>query len=609
MSDPILEEEDDLISQDDIDKMLNMSSDDDDVGELSQDDIDSLLSDPEPDVDDPETGELSQDDIDRMMAGDTPDNGDSAEDDGELSQDDINSLLNDPAPDTDDSDDGEEEVAELSQDDIDRMMSGDAPDEDSLEDDGGELSQDDIDSLLNGPAPDADDSDDGEEEAAELSQDDIDRMMAGDAQSDDTSEDDDEFISLEDIQVAMSADTQDNDAFGSQPDPAPVVETEPEPEALEAQSNQEDLEEQNETNENADDASMAEVSDLEEDPFDEPIDESQAADMADCMITQEAMDALIEAGFPAPDIPQTDAGDSEGNLLEETEPAAATDAGATNDAAAEDENDVTQEDIDALLQESDETDGSLDEDILISQDDINTLLMAADQEDDDVLADIAGEDNAPDLEDHLDDLESDSADQVVLEGIDGTGAEDSAPAKAKKGGKIKALLKSKVFLAAASILLFMGISVPLSYFLFFSGGSGPKPQPGRQTASLTEIDLIRDGQAKGSADVPALPPSRRPGTIVLTDFIILASDQSQTMTYVYADVSIDYSDQRAYDEINSNIAFYRDLIYGAIHSRLISEKNNEVTEADLLWGVEASLKKVLPPQYIDKISFKSFKAT
>jgi pilus assembly protein FimV len=105
----------------------------------------------------------------------------------------------------------------------------------------------------------------------------------------------------------------------------------------------------------------------------------------------------------------------------------------------------------------------------------------------------------------------------------------------------------------------MGISIPLSYFLFFS--SEPLPLPERQTASLTEIDLIRDVQDNVSADKPVLPPSRRPGTILLTDFTILASDQSRTMTYVSADISIDYSDQKAYDEINNNLAFYRDLIY------------------------------------------------
>nr|WP_321402437.1 hypothetical protein [uncultured Desulfobacter sp.] len=590
MSDPILEEEDDLISQDDIDKLLDISPEDDDAGEeeageLSQDDIDSLLNEPDPDdadsdADEEDAGELSQDDIDSLMTDDAPEDEDSAEADeaGELSQDDIDSLLNGPDPDDADSDTDEEDAGELSQDDIDSLMTGDESDDDDgfEENDAAELSQDDIDGLLNGPDPD--DNDDV---------------------------DDDEFISLEDIQGAISGETQEEAVSDS------------EPESLEAES-QDDVAEQTledeaiEDGPEADDGKAMAASNQDDDPLDEPIDENQAADVADCMLTQEAMDALIEAGLQTPGVAEADAGapdtqdaDEEDNTpLDEADQMPVTDADGADDPVQED--DVTQEDIDALLQQSDEQDELLDEDedILISQDDINTLLMAADQEDEDVLGDLDGDDDISDLED-LDDLESDS-DQVVLEGIED--AEIPGEKGSPKGGKIKALLKSKIVLAAASVLLVMGISIPLSYFLFFS--SKPEaPLPERQTTSLTEIDLIRDGQADGSGNMPALPPSRRSGTILLTDFIILASDQSQTMTYVYADVSIDYSDQRAYDEINSNLPFYRDVIYGAIQTRLVSEKNNEVTEADLLWGVEASLKKVLPPQYIDKISFKSFKTT
>ena len=600
MSDPILEEEDDLISQDDIDKLLDISPEDDDAGEeeageLSQDDIDSLLNGPDPDEADvdageEEAGELSQDDIDSLMANDPPDDEDDTEADevGELSQDDIDSLLNGPEADDADSDAVEEDAGELSQDDIDSLMSDDGSDDDDgfEENESGELSQDDIDGLLNSPDPD--DNDDG---------------------------DDDEFISLEDIQGAISGETQDN----GDSDPEPDAEAAPEPETMDAELNQDETDDKSmsdappDDGPEGDDTPAMAAADPGDDPLDEPIDENQAADVADCMLTQETMDALIEAGLPVPEAAETDAGAPEDQdaIQEDDMPPEDEDLVPETDDEGTDapvqEDDVTQEDIDALLQQSDEQDEFLDEDedILISQDDINTLLMAADQEEEDVLGDIDGDDDISDLDDQIDDLEAGS-DQVVLQGIED--AEIPGEKESPKGGKIKALLKSKIVLAAASVLLVMGISIPLSYFLFFS--SEPEaPLPERQTASLTEIDLIRDGQADGSGNAPALPPSRRSGTILLTDFIILASDQSQTMTYVYADVSIDYSDQRAYDEINSNLAFYRDVIYGAIQTRLVSEKNNEVTEADLLWGVEASLKKVLPPQYIDKISFKSFKAT
>ncbi|MBU3954475.1 MAG: hypothetical protein KJ658_20290, partial [Proteobacteria bacterium] len=79
MSDPNLEEES-LISQDDIDKLLDSSSieeaegalesrknntpDLEDLGELSQDDIDSLMGGADDAADEDIMGELSQDDID-----------------------------------------------------------------------------------------------------------------------------------------------------------------------------------------------------------------------------------------------------------------------------------------------------------------------------------------------------------------------------------------------------------------------------------------------------------------------------------------------------------------------------------------------------------------
>ena len=94
MSDPILEEEDDLISQDDIDKLLDISSEDEDAGELSQDDIDSLLNGPLLDDDDnfeDDGGELSQDDIDQFM-NDSKES-DSDDDDELISLEDIQGAI------------------------------------------------------------------------------------------------------------------------------------------------------------------------------------------------------------------------------------------------------------------------------------------------------------------------------------------------------------------------------------------------------------------------------------------------------------------------------------------------------------------------------------
>ena len=300
MSDPNLkDEEDDLISQDDIDKLLDISSEDNDAGELSQDDIDSLLNESDPDAGEDDAGELSQDDIDRMMAG--------------------NALDEDAPPQDDDS----------------------------------ELSQDDISQFMN----DSQNSDSGDDGG------------------------DDELISLEDIQGVMSEHTQGNDATNSESEPDPIPEAETE-------SNQDDVAEQTVGDATVDDAPVTEAPGQGEDPFDDPIDESQATDVADCMITQESMDALIEASIAAPDIPETEDGDTQEQNLSDPINRISTKDGSGADDAQENEDDVTQDDIDTLLQQSDEKDELLDEDedILISQDDINTLLMATAQEDEDLLA-------------------------------------------------------------------------------------------------------------------------------------------------------------------------------------------------------------------------------
>ncbi|MBU0973100.1 MAG: hypothetical protein KKC20_20825 [Proteobacteria bacterium] len=580
MSDPNLEEES-LISQDDIDKLLESSSieeaeeelesrkkntpDLDDLGELSQEDIDSLMG----GADEDEMGELSQDDIDSLMGG----NNDTADDD------------------TADAD----EMGELSQEDIDSLMGG--ADEDEM----GELSQDDIDSLMNrdtGPE-DMDSSDfSGEEEI-------------------------DELISMDDIQSLMGeteGETEDALAISDVPDGTAVV----------------------------------------SDDF--VIDAAEALDVSQCLITQAALDELIRNAPGPGDVPDTiildsdpeseiqvSAGDadsedfsSEPVVLDmdvESDPGSMEVPGSDDldmdvsddefeglldaddrqlDFGSPGNDDVTQEDIDALLQESDEEEDLMgdEEDILISQDDIDTLLMAADQEDEDVLGDLMGDDMDAGMDDDFEDedilgMEGEEetgsrADQVVLEGGDDANPDEGGSEASEK--RWKKLFKSKLVIAAASAILVLGISVPSVYFLFFS--HDPAQPPEKMPVPMTMEAPGRDIEvASVNIDTQAMPEVKKSGNIILTDFVVLSSDQSKDMAYVTVDISIDYSDQRAYHEINDNLSFYRDLIYESIQRNLVWEKRNEVTEADLIWGVETTLKKVLPSNYIERISFKSFRAS
>lgn len=619
MSDPNLEEES-LISQDDIDKLLDSSSIEEAEGELES------RKNNTPDLED--LGELSQDDIDSLMGGAD----DAADEDimGELSQDDIDSLMggNDDTADAD-------EMGELSQDDIDSLMGGadEVADEDAAdEDEIGELSQEDIDSLMGGTDDAAD-----EDEMGEISQDAIDSLMSRDTGEEDIDSSDlageeeiDELISMDDIQSLIG------ETEGEIPDSDGKTE---------------------------DSLAISEVPDgtaVVSDDF--VIDAAEALDVSQCLITQDTLDELIRNApgpgdvpdtiildsDPEPDIPVS-AGDadSEEPSLEpvvldmdvQSDPGSMDVPGLDDldmdvsddefeglldaddiqlDLGSPAGDDVTQEDIDALLQESDEEEDLMgdEEDILISQDDIDTLLMAADQEDEDVLGDMMGDDMDAGMDDDYEDEdildmegEADTGsrgDQVVLEGGDDAKPDEGGSKASEK--RWKNLFKSKLVIAAASAILVLGISVPSVYFLFFS--HDPAQIPEKMPVPMTMEAPGRDIEvASVNIDTQAMPEVKKSGNIILTDFVVLASDQSKDMAYVTVDISIDYSDQRAYHEINNNLSFYRDLIYESIQKNLVWEKRNEVTEADLIWGVETTLKKVLPSNYIERISFKSFRAS
>ncbi len=390
--------------------------------------------------------------------------------------------------------------------------------------------------------------------------------------------------------------------------------------------------------------------DISRDDDDYVIDESEAVDAQDSLIAQKTIDDLIqnfdtdvpsepvildeEPEFGAQIQPTSDPGpvaeSDELNVAKDPDLddideflMSDSDSNATAfdfDGDDDDGNDF-QDDIDAFLLDGDdeeeekgeekEDEDSYDEDdILISQEDIDTLLMVADQEDEDVLGDLMDNDFGSSLEDQIDEeeapepdsLDADDEGQVVLEEDD-----DEQAVKLKEKTRSK-WYKPKLAIACISVLLVLGITVPLTYFFFFTGEPGESVHPGNagkvavETHREIEIETV-DIHVKKQGDI------KKPGNMILKDFVILAPDPSKDMTYITADISIDYSDQSAYFEIQNNLSFYRDLIYDSLNQSLVTEKREEITEAGILWIVETALKKALPGPYIDRVSFTSFTAS
>jgi len=472
-------------------------------------------------------------------------------------------------------------------------MSDSSKEEDSL------ISQSDIDKLSDSSSMEAakgklslEESDRGEE-LGELSQDDIDTLMnsntidSGEEAEADGDEDDMELISQDDIDKLMHSNILDSKEDETSLDGIKSVE--------EGKTSKENIDELTEsaTKDNCKEGGSF-------------IEESEAVDIQEYLVTQETIDDLIntfgnESSLTEPVIlDEKSASYSKEEIEPETEEVAESSdeekdiSGGTTPEdflkpdsntkvfdLEEDYEDITLEKIDAFLLNYDDDE---DDDLLISQDDIDTLLMVADQEDEDVLGDLMDYD----FDDGID-VEED------IFAVDYS--EEEVETESKSRG-----YKSKLVIACTSALIAMGIIVPTAYFLFFSGDSGQT----RHTVEQYAVEELREIEIE-TVDIPVKVEGdiHRAGNMVLKNFVILASDLSKEIAYITTDVSIDYSDQKAYHEIQNNLSFYRDLIYDSIKKSLASGKRDQVTEADILWKVETTLKKVFPGTYIDRVSFQS----
>lgn len=518
--------DDTLISQDDIDKLLSADSideaeesflsDDEEIGELSQDDIDNLLnasalssdddddppsltSDEEESLsgnalqedDDDDFGELSQDDIDALLGGAPSEEDDGT--DGAIDGDDENGV--------DEEDDGasieeDDDIGELSQDDIDALLGSASLDEDdgggnggdeeddgaSIEDDGiliedddeiGELSQDDIDSLLNVTELDTDEDTNDDVDASDDELDELDELDEPVSDADD----DLGLISQEDIDALMTTDDLEED-----------IDTE-------AIGQGDDIDAPTEEN-------------LAPHPADSLIDASEALDIEQSLITQETLDNLLakadedeSEGDEAADGIQDDDASFQVNLADPDDAPDdldGVDGGGDDlssedvdallaDAGDDDEEDlgtISQEDIDGFLSEDEEDlqtqsdgddagDGD-DPRNIISQDDIDALLAGTDEEDEDLLADMEQDEDldlssafGEDID--LDHEETDDGSQaVVLESPEKDDNVDSGASPSSKG-EIEALASEEGDLSTKKRSLLKMILIILMVLIVIGG--------------------------------------------------------------------------------------------------------------------------------------------
>jgi len=557
-------DDDTLISQDDIDKLLSSLSpeesesangdsekglEEDVLGELSQDDIDNLLNNASLDVDPFE---------DKLSSEPEPRSETDPADMELFSQDDIDRLMNSAAPD------------EKASADLDQPVKLDEPDPDDME----LFSQDDIDRLMNSAAPE-------EKASADLEQ---------PVKLDEPDPDDMELFSQDDIDRLMNSAGPDEKASAGVDKPVKLDEPDPDNMDLVSQDDIDRLMNSVLPDDNVSTAIDVEIPGQNTfEPDDEIlIDVSQSVAIDGNLISQEIIDRLLsEPAIPAPPPPP---------------PAPAAPPEPAPPAVVPKEQDSVEDDIGDLLKEEIPVDDS-EENNLISQDDIDDLLKDSEQEDEDIIGDWDGDgDFTVDREDG--DLEDR---QVVLEEAEETlaGLAGISPEELTHAGKRYGYKK---VLALSSVFLVFLVAISLGLYKYFNReaivaappqvaevSALPEPSaPPEQPAAVVAIDLTEQNKAKGG------------GTLVLEDFVVLVPGKTIGISYISASLSIDYLDQKAAAEINSHLSLYRDVIFNAMGLAIESIKVDKITEADLLSNIKEELNRVLPDKYVERVTFAAF---
>mgnify|MGYP006274991691 CR=1 FL=1 len=559
-------EEESLISQDDIDKLMESppagekeqklqedapgreEDQEEDQEDFSQDDIDALLDGMDFDAKEPESAEDEQDDED--------------EDDLDLiSQDDINRLMNADA----------DEIGE----------SSDSPDTFDSEQAGGEPEEREPEPEME-TAP-ADEEPEPEEEAKESADAEVQEAGTRGNPDSDGAEDDWLIDKAESVDIQESLMTQaglDELLAGKE---EPVAEEEPE-----------------ETAEDAGPATEAEPEEemepvRQEEPYSRQ-EEDSGATVVD--LEDDELDDSLEGEYGEPDTSQEDID----TLLTETDEDEDEDEWGGDDL-------ISQQDIEDLIMESggEEDDG---EDILSD----STPPLDDEDEDFESEPEGSGEDDSENDKIVLEASDTDETDSVE--------EEEDQSRDGDKTGKRK-WYKSRVFVLAASIIIAVGITISAGLFFFLPGEkpkspagpsqervvrkAAPEEEPGVDTVDINLEDA--ESAAQNEAAAGAQPePAPLMETIVMRDFVVLAPESVEGLVYVRAALSIDYSGEKAYNSTRNNLPYFRDVVYASIKRAFESGKGDKVTQSELLAVVQEALKRELPSSQIRDISFESFKA-
>jgi len=227
----------------------------------------------------------------------------------------------------------------------------------------------------------------------------------------------------------------------------------------------------------------------------------------------------------------------------------------------------------------------------ISQDDINRLLKESLDEAEDLLDEVA---DIPE--------ESEPQEPVIL-AADEEPMEPPSPdekpqyvekTKKKKiiGGWKRRILENRLVWGIAAGIVFF---VVISAMIMSSDPTETAPQPTVMTFSLDQTGEV-------SRDAAMFPDTR----IRLPGFVVLVPPNPDAVTYVAADLILDFSDAAIVNVIKENEAFVRDIIYGTISSELMTRDISAIDEISIELAIRKALGQIIAREAIGRIAFDRF---
>ncbi|MDX9786424.1 MAG: hypothetical protein RBT11_06600 [Desulfobacterales bacterium] len=329
----------------------------------------------------------------------------------------------------------------------------------------------------------------------------------------------------------------------------------------------------------------------------------EAEDVAGGLISQSDIDALLNADMNAEAASVTEAAPGTSTEKDTGGLIAQSEIDALLSGAGSRAMDVGKTVLSSASEEIFEPKERNEDGELISQTDIDALLMEAlnSEETSDAFEPEAQRDavaEKTESEKAINDLAEDRLDEDVAATTVILAVDEEANAPAVSIPFTVSLASFRWYLRKGyQISAMAALVLMLSFSVLFVRFRSPEanPQPVVLTFPMPKPDAKAPALVGGGAT-----------NITMPGFVVLASDDNSSVTYVTADLLLDFSDATMAAMIKDHEAFVRNIIYGVIHNALLSSDKGKFNKIKVALSVREALARLVPGETIRVVSFEKF---